>query len=171
MTHMFLTLFSVWFLQSAGINQQTQAAPTVKIDTSLMSQVVVPTYLKKQNPMKKKYTMVTYVDKADCPICFINHLQEWEIFMNECKKENVNLNFIFIFKPTDSELTKFKTMLSSSSIATLSFIDSSDVFPKMNPWINQDNSMHSFIVDNHIILKYVENPPYDKIFMNWIRNL
>lgn len=32
--------------------------------------------------------MVVYVDKEDCPTCFINHLYEWEIFMNECNSSS-----------------------------------------------------------------------------------
>lgn len=120
---------------------------------------------------KTKYTMVTYVDKDDCPLCFVCHLQEWEIFMKYCKEEDIPLNFVFIFHPECSNEPLFTNKLNSTSISNMSYVDTHGTFRKENPWLNNSDLGKTFITDEKKTPIFVDAPPYDHKFLSWLRKL
>lgn len=143
----------------------------VNLDTHEMKRPNVPSYIKKKKQSNERYTMVVYVDKNDCPSCFISHLYEWEIFINECENDKIPLNIVFIFSPPENNYTMFVNNLSTSSISSVSYIDTKNRFRKKNPWVIKDMSTHIFIVDKSMRPKFVDAPPYDKKFTKWLHGL
>lgn len=144
---------------------------TVKLCTQEMLRPRIPSFIKKNNGIKAKHTMIVYVDKEDCPSCFVSHLYQWEIFMKECKENKIDLNFMFVFNPPETGLPIFIKQLSSSSISNTSYIDAGGIFRRRNPWLINDPSKHVFIIGDTMIPFFVDVPPYDRKFMYWLRNL
>lgn len=148
-------------------------SPTlVELNTYDLTKSKIPSYIKKKKKKNNnKHMMVVYVDKEDCPLCFVSQLSEWEIFMKECKKKNISLNFMFIFNPSDKEKKTFINALSSSSIADISYIDDNGSFRRKNQWLINNPSKHIFIIDNENIPVFMGPPPYDKETESWLRSL
>lgn len=143
----------------------------VILNTQKMMRLKVPNIIKKEKTSSKKYMMIVYVDINDCPLCFISHLYEWEIFMKECKENEIPLSFSYIFSPPETGDIIFKNMLSSSSISHLAYIDVKNEFRKKNQWLINNPSKHIFIIDKEKKPIFMEAPPYNKDIMMWLRNL
>ena len=99
----------------------------------------------RHNVDDSQYTMVIYVDRNDCPSCFVADLAEWEIVMQDCKREKLSLRFMFIFCVSDPIKPVFMATLSSSSISDVSYVDTGGIFAKRNPWIKKKEVGHIFL--------------------------
>lgn len=91
--------------------------------------------------------------------------------MKECKENEIPIEFLFIFSPPEAGDVIFMNTLSSSSISHLSYIDVRNEFRKKNQWLINNPAKHRFIIDKEKKPIFMEEPPYNKEIMMWLRSL
>ncbi len=104
--------------------------------------------------------IVIWYDSTECSICRINDLHKYKSFEQYCQNLAFGLDVIFLFSPakeTVSQLCEeahFDTKLHDYPI----YIDTANMFAKLNPCIPANKLMHSFLLDatNRVVL--VGNP-------------
>ena len=166
-----LVIFCLLLYNLVLFDAQNAKDITVKLCTKELARIKAPVYLKKHKETLNKYTMIIYVDKNDCPSCFISHLSEWDILIKECGEKEIPMGFMFIFSPLEKDNNAFVVSLASSSISYFSYIDLENKFRRNNPWLAKNHSMHIFIVDEHMKPTFIDAPPYDRRFMTWLQSL
>lgn len=117
----------------------------VNMDFEGMLRPIVPQCKARQSEDDAQYTMVVYVDKDECPSCFVADLSEWEILMQECRRQSLPLRFVYIICAPSTRRDVFIATLSSSSISDMSYVDVRGRFAKRNPWITKDRRKHVFV--------------------------
>ncbi|MDO5490182.1 MAG: hypothetical protein Q4F52_08745 [Bacteroidaceae bacterium] len=168
----FISLLSLLLCgNNYGHETQNNNRIIVSLNFSELTQPNMSSNKKREESTKTKYTMVTYVDKNDCPLCFVCHLQEWEIFMKYCNVENIPLNFVFIFHPECSNEPLFTDKLHSTSISKISYIDTHGTFREKNPWLNHSDLGKIFIIAEKKAPIFVDAPPYGHKFLSWLHDL
>ena len=52
------------------------------------------------NKLDKKYTMVVYVDSAECSSCALSKLRFWNPLIAEAKKKQLDIDYVFLISAT-----------------------------------------------------------------------
>ncbi len=146
-----------------------------KIDISLnaMEKRVPSFYKAHEENTCKSYKLVTYIDSSSCSPCGIDHLFDWEQFINEVNEKKDSLSFIFIVAPRKTQLEQTYYAIAHSSLSNAIYVDTSYVFRANNPCMKKGYIFGSFLLDknNKVILvgNPLDNPKIHNLILNIIR--
>lgn len=115
----------------------------------------------RRNPLSKlnkKYTMVVYVDSAECSSCALSKLRFWNPLIMEARAKGVDINYIFIVAPKPSEMDDINLELGVTDLQSSVYIDTSYEFRKLNPSMPIDNKYHSFLLGENNEILFVGSP-------------
>lgn len=119
------------------------------------------------------FKYVVYYDSTICTTCTLKNMYFWEVLRDSVTKLNVDIKFIFIFKPPKEEIGKFLNELEYMREELTALVDTSGCFMKKNKNIPQNISTHAFLLDksNKVIMvgNAQNNPAIEKLFWKRIR--
>lgn len=141
-----LLLLSFYDKGIVGENVQKDVPVMVDMNLEELLRPKVPYCKVRHGGDDAQYTLVVYVDKDECPSCFVADLAEWDILMHECRRQGLSLRFVFIFCVPSTRPSVFMATLSLSSISDVSYVDVKGKFARNNLWITRDRMKHVFLV-------------------------
>ena len=99
------------------------------------------------------YKYVVYYDSLKCSTCQMAHMAIWYKYLGVCKKNNVNISFVFIFSPTSSDVYNVINKYYSQKYSFHVYIDKNKAFEQNNKFICNHRGCRSIIIDsnNHIV--------------------
>lgn len=104
------------------------------------------------------YKFVLFTDSDECSSCALTSFYDWEpLIERESKIHKSKIDFIFIFSPKASDLSKLKKKILHANIHHPIYIDSNGVFVKSND-IPHNHLFHTFLVDPNNQVVVVGNP-------------
>ena len=104
--------------------------------------------------------IVIWYDSTECSICRINDLHKYKSFEQYCQNLAFGPDVIFLFSPTRETVSQLceeapsNTKLHDYPI----YIDTANMFAKLNPCIPENKLMHSFLLDATSLVSLVGNP-------------
>ena len=115
----------------------------------------------RRNPLKKmskEYTMVVYVDSAECSPCALSKLRFWNPLIAEAKKKQVYIDYVFILAPKKAEMEDVNMELEITDLQSSIYVDTAFVFKKFNTDLPGDKKYHSFLLDKDLNVILVGSP-------------
>ena len=104
------------------------------------------------------YKFVLFTDSDECSSCALTSFYDWQpLIERETKIHKSKIDFIFIFSPKASELSKLKKKILHANIHHPIYIDSNGIFSKNND-IPHNHLFHTFLVDTNNQVVLVGNP-------------
>lgn len=102
--------------------------------------------------------LVVFSDSAECNLCAINKMYEWNDYITLSSKSKGKFSVYFIISCTAQSLPDVKAAFYNSGLHTSIYIDIHNSFYRLNPEFPSERMFHTFLLDenNHIIL--VGNP-------------
>lgn len=101
--------------------------------------------------------IVIWYDSTDCKECNIAKLPDYSIIDDYCRNASYNLNLVFIFSIRKKNEKLVQYVQYSKQYFPI-FIDTSNLFYKLNPHIPANKLMHSFLLDDENNVVLVGNP-------------
>lgn len=112
--------------------------------------------------VKSELKLVIYTDSTACSPCALKGMYLWNRFIDYAAKYNKRLKFYFIFSPMKNELETIEFMLQTNSFYYPIFIDTANIFVRMNPHLPTNPLLHAFLLDEHNKVVLVGNPLQNK---------
>lgn len=111
----------------------------------------------RRNPLSKlnkKYTMVVYVDSAECSSCALSKLRFWNPLIAEAKKKQLDIDYVFILTPKKKDMEDVNVELEITDLQSSIYVDTAFAFKKNNKDLPKENKYHSFLLntDGKVIL-------------------
>ena len=116
------------------------------------------------SPWKKaKLKLVHYVDSAMCSTCYLQKIAiiKKYLFSMETLSNNEFYN-IFIINPDSKAKKELKLKYLEKSIPQTIFVDSANIFMKVNPNMPSESMFHTFLLDENNKVILVGNPMFNK---------
>ncbi len=123
-------------------------------------------YFFERCPMK----LVVYVDSTSCSSCLIKNMYHWYDIIDEIKRRyHEKLKIVFIFNPIKKQLRMFVYAYRNSAFGYPIFVDTTNVFRKMNTHIPNNKEYHIFLLNekNRVVLVGcpLTNPELKEIYL------
>lgn len=106
----------------------------------------------------KDFHLIVYFDSLECMSCMTNKLHGWDKLINYVNSTSKNVDFIFIFSPSKSELGNLKVALEMQKFRYPVYIDINHDFSMNNSFIPNESLYHTFLVDKDYNIKIVGDP-------------
>lgn len=113
---------------------------------------------------KDNYILVIYYDHNECVACHSNRLNNWNKFIKQCKKENIDI--LYIFSPEQKDVDYLRTNILSQRFKYPVYIDTCEYIKKQNPWIPENSLFHTFLLDYEKKVILVGDPRRNKKLMD-----
>ena len=105
---------------------------------------------------EKKPRIVIWYDSTECGLCKLHTLPIYQDIEEYCRTLTCTIDIVFLFSPTRETVSQLceeapsNTKLHDYPI----YIDTANMFAKLNPCIPENKLMHSFLLDatNHVVL-------------------
>lgn len=106
------------------------------------------------NSIKANYRYVVFIDSAQCSPCAIDGLYRWNSVIDSVRQNKLNLSFLFIVSPPKWQLEDVLLAVEFSGLENDIYIDSMNIFSKMNQHLPRDSKYHSFVIngDNKVVI-------------------
>lgn len=141
------------------VEQNVSELCSVPICLPLDSFIYVSIFQDKETDnYQSPYTMIVYLDSANCTRCSIKFLHEWNDLLYLEKEKKVNFMFIISTRDTLS----LETDIKKSALRHGIYIDTCNVFIHNNPQIPTCNLYHTFMIDSSNMVNMVGNPIRNK---------
>ncbi len=94
-------------------------------------------------------TLVVYLDSTICGVCESKKLHQWQTTLSSIDSlSNCNpFNVLFIFSPSEGQLTSLKVMLKNVEIDYPIIIDEKHIFSSQNKHIPHNSLLHTFLLN------------------------
>ena len=110
----------------------------------------------------KPLKFIVFSDSIECVSCKLKRMYMWDSFMSEVKKENIPMDFHFIFSPPKKDISMFNFTMETIPPAGSIYVDTTNVFLRNNPQIPNNPIMHTFLLDENNNVLLVGNPLENK---------
>ncbi|MCQ2076035.1 MAG: hypothetical protein MJZ20_03235 [Bacteroidaceae bacterium] len=113
---------------------------------------------------EEKYRFIQYLDSSTCVPCAIRQLSTWSPIIQEFN-DNGNLISLYIIVETKEPQLIEKLEIYSPNKRTNVYVDTMNVFKRMNPNIPEETVFHQFLLNNEGSVILVGDPvSNEKIF-------
>lgn len=110
----------------------------------------------------RPYTLLVYVDSAQCSECFVKGLAEWNQMLRLENDKRYDVQFVFIMEALKGKGNLLQRHLDESDFKHEVLIDEKACFRKANSQIPQDNIYHTFLLDRDYKIILVGNPLHNE---------
>lgn len=107
---------------------------------------------------KAKLKFVHYVDSATCSSCYLHKVTNYELLFNMEKVSNNEFFNLFIINPDNNTKRILESEYYDKLIPSTIFVDSANIFRKINPTIPSEMMYHTFLLDENDKVILVGNP-------------
>ncbi len=120
-------------------------------------------------PMK----LVVYVDSTSCSSCLMKNMYHWYDVIDEVERRyHGKLKTVFIFNPIKKQLRIFEYAYRNSAFGYPIFVDTTNVFRRMNTHIANSKEYHTFLLneENRVVLVGcpLTNPEVKEMLFDWV---
>ena len=136
---------------------QLQSAP-ITVNTDKMVAYFDGDIIKTQPPRYDAMKLVFYIDSALCNSCNMKRLYEWQPIVDHAKGCNDNIDFFFIFSPSQKDIRSTKMTIKNSILENAIHLDTLGLFRQANPHIPDNPNLHTFLLDKDNKVVLVGNP-------------
>lgn len=92
--------------------------------------------------------LVVYVDSSVCSSCLIKNMYHWYDVIDKVERRyHGKLKVVFVFNPPKKQSRMLEYAYRNSAFSYPIFVDTADVFKRMNFHIPNDNKYHTFLLD------------------------
>ena len=115
----------------------------------------------RRNPLMEghnKYTLVVYVDSAECSPCALSKLRFWNPVIESAKKRRLDVAFVFILAPKSTEMEDVNLELDVTDLQSSIYVDTSFIFRKKNDFIPSEQEYHTFLLGQDGEILVIGNP-------------
>lgn len=123
----------------------------------------------RRNPLSKlnkKYTMVVYVDSAECSSCALSKLRFWNPLIAEAKKKQLDIDYVFILAPKKKDMEDVNVELEITDLQSSIYVDTAFAFKKNNKDLPKENKYHSFLLNTEGKVILIGSPIANKKIMD-----
>lgn len=123
----------------------------------------------RRNPLSKlnkKYTMVVYVDSAECSSCALSKLRFWNPLIAEAKKKQLDIDYVFILAPKKEDMEDVNVELEITDLQSSIYVDTAFAFKKNNKDLPKENKYHSFLLNTEGKVIFIGSPIANKKIMD-----
>ena len=128
----------------------------------------------RRNPLSKlnkKYTMVVYVDSAECSSCALSKLRFWNPLIAEAKKKQLDIDYVFILAPKKKDMEDVNVELEITDLQSSIYVDTAFAFKKNNKDLPKENKYHSFLLNTEGKVILIGSPIANKKVMDIYKNI
>lgn len=128
----------------------------------------------RRNPLSKlnkKYTMVVYVDSAECSSCALSKLRFWNPLIAEAKKKQLDIDYVFILAPKKEDMEDVNVELEITDLQSSIYVDTAFAFKKNNKDLPKENKYHSFLLNTEGKVIFIGSPIANKKVMDIYKNI
>lgn len=123
----------------------------------------------RRNPLSKlnkKYTMVVYVDSAECSSCALSKLRFWNPLIAEAKKKQLDIDYVFILAPKKKDMEDVNVEQEITDLQSSIYVDTAFAFKKNNKDLPKENKYHSFLLNTEGKVILIGSPIANKKIMD-----
>ncbi|WP_281794699.1 hypothetical protein [Paraprevotella clara] len=102
--------------------------------------------------------LVVYSDTLTCSSCRLHEMQKWDPFLKRMKHYKEDINTYFIFRPLAKDMDVFNFTMKAFPPSYPIYVDTTNIFLRMNPQIPDNPIMHTFLLDENNNVLLVGNP-------------
>ena len=128
----------------------------------------------RRNPLSKlnkKYTIVVYVDSAECSSCALSKLRFWNPLIAEAKKKQLDIDYVFILAPKKKDMEDVNVELEITDLQSSIYVDTAFAFKKNNKDLPKENKYHSFLLNTEGKVILIGSPIANKKVMDIYKNI
>ena len=116
----------------------------------------------------RDWKYVVYSDTSSCSYCDLGKVLKWKKILRKADEYSDNLNFYFIFYPSQEKSYKLNFHLRTLKIPIPVYVDTLGLLERLNPHLPQEQIFHTFLLDenNNVLLvgNPLENKKIEKMF-------
>lgn len=109
-------------------------------------------------PGVKSLKFIVFSDSIECVSCKLKRMYMWDSLMVKVEKGNIPIGFHFIFSPQKEDMSMFNFTMETIPPAGFIYVDTTNIFLRMNPHIPHNPIMHTFLLDEDNNVLLVGNP-------------
>ena len=106
----------------------------------------------------KSLKFIVYSDSVECVSCKLKRMYMWDSLMVKVEKVNIPVGFYFIFSPKKEDMSMFNFTMETIPPSGFIYVDTTNIFMRINPYIPQNPVMHTFLLDENNNVLLVGNP-------------
>lgn len=112
--------------------------------------------------------LVVYVDSVVCSSCRLKEMYKWDDFLSKLESVSSQIKVFFIFATSYDNIRKLKISAKTLPNSFPIYMDTTNIFLRMNPHIPHNPMFHTFLLDenNNVLLvgNPLENEKIEKLF-------
>ncbi len=120
-----------------------------------------------------KLTYVIYSDTSDCSLCYLQHLELWNDFVDMEKEHEGIVRFLFVMEARKEENGNLYEQLGITNLKHCIYVDENTTFSKNNPQIPTSAFFHTFLLDEEkkviLVGDPTKNEKIESIFMKIVK--
>ena len=102
--------------------------------------------------------MVVYVDSVVCSSCRLKEMYKWDDFLSKLESVSSQIKVFFIFATSYDNIRKLKISAKTLPNSFPIYMDTTNIFLRMNPHIPHNPMFHTFLLDENNNVLLVGNP-------------
>ncbi|MDE6335684.1 MAG: hypothetical protein K2J63_10205 [Muribaculaceae bacterium] len=120
-----------------------------------------------------EYKLIVYKDARECASCALKNMYYWDMFLDSLKPYDDICKVAFVFSPERDHIKDLKKVVMHSKFQYPIYIDTCNLFKRLNPHIPDNPLLHTFLIDGRdsviLVGNVLDNPRINELFFEVLK--